>query len=57
MNNIICEAVLSINNKVKLNVHWYLMVKDKIEDIGILVLWKTSALSSNFGVQEKKIDS
>jgi len=33
MNNIICEAVLSINNKVKLNVHWYLMVKDKIEEI------------------------
>jgi MULE transposase domain/FLYWCH zinc finger domain len=29
MNNIICETVSSIHNKDKLNIHGYLMVKDK----------------------------
>ena len=29
MNNIICDVVSSTHNKVKLNVHGYLMVKDK----------------------------
>ena len=29
MNNIICETISSINNRDKINVHGYLMVKDK----------------------------
>jgi len=29
MNNIICEVVPSIHNKDKLNIHGYLMIKDK----------------------------
>jgi len=29
MNNIICEVILSIHNKNKLNIYGYLMIKDK----------------------------
>ncbi|CAG8618859.1 14502_t:CDS:2 [Funneliformis caledonium] len=37
MNNIICKAVFSTHNKVKLNIHGYLMVKNK--NRGNLYYW------------------